>query len=239
MAILTRFAPTVGSVSAARVVNDEVEQLYDYDELRRIDEPTVFVVHVRRSAVVLGSRQLTSVLKSNGRELVGVRRRRGGGGLVLLQPGDLWVDWWIPVRDPRWSPDLGTSSIRAGQWWCDALTEEGVGGLNVHGGHVEAGSAADLVCFAGRGPGEVFRDERKVVGITQWRVREGAFVSTVLPGSPSGPLLDLLDAPPVGLLAAMNHHTISTLAIQDVEAVESRLVAAGGAWRRRDLLLLS
>ena len=48
------------------------------------------------------------------------------------------------------------------------------------------------MCFAGRGPGEVFVDERKAVGVTQWRVREGVFVSTVLH---AGPTTDVLRYP--------------------------------------------
>ena len=33
---------------------------------------------------------------------------------------------------------------------------------------------SSLVCFAGRGPGEVFVDARKAVGISQRRTRDGA-----------------------------------------------------------------
>ena len=36
----------------------------------------------------------------------------------------------------------------------------------------------DVVCFAGRGPGEVFVGRRKVVGLSQWRARQGALFSS-------------------------------------------------------------
>ena len=56
------------------------------------------------------------------------------------------------------------------------------------------GEFGDLVCFAGRGPGEVFHGARKVVGLSQWRAREGALFSSCayLRWDPA-PLLALID----------------------------------------------
>ncbi len=56
------------------------------------------------------------------------------------------------------------------------------------------GDLGDLVCFAGRGPGEVFSGPRKVVGLSQWRAREGALFSSCayLHWDPA-PLLALVD----------------------------------------------
>ncbi len=55
------------------------------------------------------------------------------------------------------------------------------------------GRLGELVCFAGRGPGEVFEDDRKVVGLSQWRSREGALFSSCAYSSwDPAPLLDLL-----------------------------------------------
>ena len=34
------------------------------------------------------------------------------------------------------------------------------------------------MCFAGRGPGEVLHHGRKLMGLSQWRSREGALFST-------------------------------------------------------------
>ena len=51
------------------------------------------------------------------------------------------------------------------------------------------------MCFAGHGPGEVFAGERKLVGLSQWRAREGAlFSSCVYTRWAPVPLADLLVA---------------------------------------------
>ena len=57
------------------------------------------------------------------------------------------------------------------------------------------GVFGDLVCFAGRGPGEVFHGAAKVVGLSQWRAREGALFSSCayLRWDPA-PLVALIDA---------------------------------------------
>jgi hypothetical protein len=53
------------------------------------------------------------------------------------------------------------------------------------------------VCFSGRGPGEVFRAERKVMGISQWRSREGSLFHTCAYAHwDPDPLIDLLDVDP-------------------------------------------
>ena len=67
-------------------------------------------------------------------------------------------------------------------------------GFDVHRGRSVPGAFGDLVCFAGRGPGEVFHGLAKVVGLSQWRAREGALFSSCayLRWDP-GPLLALLD----------------------------------------------
>ena len=217
---------------------DEVEELYDYDALRAITEASVFVVHVNQPTVVLGSRQRADLLTNGFRSSRAIRRRRGGGGIVLLQPEDLWVDWWIPADDPRWSIDLRETSRRAGERWRESLGDVVDGELVVHEGPLEVDGAFSVVCFTGRGPGEVFLEHRKVVGVTQWRVREGSFVSTVLHGQSTLPLIEgLVDRPP-GIADALDHHTIESLGIVDAEAVVQRLVSVDGPWHSRRLVLV-
>src|SRR5581483_10309204 len=44
-------------------------------------------------------------------------------------------------------------------------------------GRAAPGEFGDFVCFSGRGPGEVFFEGHKVVGLSQWRSRQGALFS--------------------------------------------------------------
>lgn len=116
---------------------------------------------------------------------------------MYLEPGGhLWVDAWIPRDDVLWAHDVSVAAEWVGRWWIEALSGAGSGpsgGLSVHTGRSAPGTLGDLVCFAGRGPGEVFLDDRKVVGLSQWRSREGALFSACAyqEWNPE-PLLDLL-----------------------------------------------
>ena len=69
----------------------------------------------------------------------------------------------------------------------------GLRGFDTHSGRSVPGELGELVCFAGRGPGEVFHGGRKLVGLSQWRSRQGALFSSCayLHWDPD-PLLDLL-----------------------------------------------
>jgi lipoate-protein ligase A len=169
---------------------------------------------VPHPTLVLGSTQAADLvapdaLRERSVELV---RRRGGGGAVYLEPGShLWVDAWIPRDDVLWAHDVSVAAEWVGQWWIEALVGVGIGtrngggagievrggsmagGLSVHTGRSVPGALGDLVCFAGRGPGEVFFDDRKIVGLSQWRSREGAlFSSCAYLEWNAEPLLDLL-----------------------------------------------
>ena len=128
---------------------------------------------------------------------VAVVRRRGGGGAVLLRPGDhLWIEAWIPRGDPLWEADVAVAAEWVGAWWREALDPDGDGarGLAVHHGRAVPGPHGDLVCFSGRGPGEVFLADRKVMGISQWRSREGSLFHTCAYAHwDPRPLIDLLD----------------------------------------------
>lgn len=137
---------------------------------------------------------------------------------MYLEPGNhLWVDAWIPRDDVLWSHDVSVAAEWVGRWWVEALAAVGIGPegvgaageFSVHSGRSAPGALGDLVCFAGRGPGEVFVDDRKVVGVSQWRSREGALFSTCafVSWDPE-PLLDLLscdDVTRADLSAALSH----------------------------------
>jgi lipoate-protein ligase A len=220
----------VGSVFAARFVSD-VDELFDYGLLRQWEEATLVSVSVNTPTLVLGGNQSVDVVDRERLRPVPLRRRRGGGGMVLVQPGDVWVDWWIPSSDPRWSPDVHVMSVRAGRWWRDALAPMVHDDVIVHEGSLEGDRAQRVVCFAGRGPGEIFVNDRKAVGITQWRVREGAYISSILHAKASSDVLRFVVDPPPGLAAALDHHRLTELVDADSETVVNSLARASGDWR--------
>jgi lipoate---protein ligase len=151
---------------------------------------------VQQPTVVLGSTQRAEVVDPEraAERGVAVVRRRGGGGAVLLRPGDhLWIEAWIPRHDPLWETDVAEAAAWVGEWWNDALGRPGVADRVVHRGRAQPGPHGSLVCFSGRGPGELFSAGRKVMGISQWRSREGSLFHTcVYDHWDPRPLIDLL-----------------------------------------------
>ena len=218
-------------------MNGEIRELYDYDLVRRQNEPTMFVSRLSAPTLVLGSRQSLDVLTPSTVKTFPLRRRRGGGGLVLLQPNDLWIDWWIPANDARWSGDVRVSALTAGQWWRQELALLNLGDVVVYDGPLEGDEAHRFVCFAGRGPGEVFVNGQKAVGLTQWRMREGIFLSTVVHSTTSRRILDLVRAVPPGLGESLEHHTRSTLGIEDSQVLVTNLSNHSGPWLVREHIL--
>jgi lipoate-protein ligase A len=173
--------------------------LFEVERFR--DEPRRLALarEVEKPMLVLGSTQRTDIVDrfevhDRGIEVV---RRHGGGGAVFLEPGNqLWVDAWIPRHDPLWQRDVLVAAAWVADWWRTALSRAGLGGdgLSAHAGRSEPGDLGDLICFAGRGPGEVFSSGRKVVGLSQWRSREGSlFSSCVYAVWDPAPLVRLLD----------------------------------------------
>lgn len=144
-------------------------------------------------AVVLGSAQPISHVRPGG-PLPWVRRRSGGGA-VLVAPGDpLWVDVVVPRDDPLWDDDVGRAAWWLGQVWARALAACGVAGAGVHRGPMQRPPWTERVCFAGLGPGEVVLGDRKLVGIAQRRTRDLALFQCAVPMAwDVVPLLDALD----------------------------------------------
>ncbi len=133
----------------------------------------VWVHDVSAPAVVLGSAQRDDLVDRQAATAAGVEvvRRRSGGGAVLLVPGEVvWVDVLLPRGDPLWVDDVGRSTTWLGEAWAEALGE----GAEVHRGGMVHTPWSALVCFAGLGPGEVTRSGHKLVGISQRRTREAA-----------------------------------------------------------------
>lgn len=148
-------------------------------ELHGLELPTrrcVWVLEAARPAVVLGSTQDAAILDADAVRSAGfeVARRRSGGGLVLVGPRECtWVDVSLPAGDPLWHDDVGRSFGFVGRAWQQALDRRGVAST-VHEPPLDRTPWSALVCMAGRGPGEVSVDGRKVIGMSQRRERTGA-----------------------------------------------------------------
>jgi lipoate---protein ligase len=129
-------------------------------------------------AVVLGSTQALTSVDQDACATAGVDivRRRSGGGAVLVEASSLlWVDLVVPAGDPLWSPDVGRAAWWVGEAWSEALSCTGMGGTEVWKGPLVRSRWSSLVCFAGLGAGEVVSAAgQKVVGVSQRRTRHGA-----------------------------------------------------------------
>lgn len=172
----------MGAVPGGSILSDRTDELaswFDVD-LFRSSGRRVVVRTVSRPVLVLGSTQDGSIVEAARLEAAGVAlaRRRSGGGAVLLQPGaQTWVDVWVPSDDPLWAAEPRQSAERVGEWWAASLPGgNGPPPPTVHRGPMIRGGPGGLVCFAGVGPGEVLVGARKLVGLAQWRSREGALV---------------------------------------------------------------
>lgn len=191
---------------------------------------SVFDVRIQQSAIVLGSRQSPELLDGAAcaRENVEIVRRRSGGGIVFLEPGEhAWIDIVIPRSDELWVDDVAKSMWWLGDVWARALAELGVHGASVHRGPLVNEAWGDLVCFAGVGPGEVIDEATgaKIVGISQRRTRDHAtFQCTVFHRWQPSRFTPLLRSIP-GSPAEIDHAVVAVAATTDavVNAVATHL----------------
>ncbi len=142
-----------------------------------VSEPQLWWFECERTSLVLGSTQSDDVLDIGAcRERgIEVARRRSGGGIVIVGPGRVvWLDVVMPRGHVLWSDDVSV----AGRWladaWARGLAELGVTDLERHDGAMVRTRWSSLVCFDGRGPGELFAGEAKVLGVSQRRTRDWA-----------------------------------------------------------------
>jgi lipoate---protein ligase len=156
-----------------------------------------WVLEASAPALVLGSTQGDDVVDRAAAASRGlaVVRRRSGGGVVLVDPATTaWVDVIVPAGDPLWDDDVGRAAWWVGRAWQAALADLGVAPTVVHEGALACGPLGRLVCFAAVGAGEVTTpDRRKLVGVSQRRTREAArFQCAAYAEWRPGPLVDLL-----------------------------------------------
>ena len=169
---------------------------------------------VTEPGLVLGSTQGLETADESRAAAAGaqVLRRRSGGGAVLLRPGSqVWADFFIPASDPLWSDDVAHAAQWVGELWSAVIEPLVARPISVHSGRLVADRWGRLVCFAGRGPGEVFVDGLKVVGVSQRRSRQRARIQTTArlrePAASSEAAhhdldeLELLDVPPADRVA--------------------------------------
>jgi lipoate-protein ligase A len=183
---------------------------------------TVWLLEVDRPALVLGSTQGPESVDGRRLEAMGIDlvRRRSGGGAVLLEPGrSVWVDVFIPRHDPRWDDDVHRSFLWLGEAWVAALDELGLA-AEVHRGGLERTAWSDQVCFAAVGTGEVTLDGAKAVGLSQRRTRGGARLQCVVYRS--------WDASPLGALIGVDPALLPPVATVDrpEAAIRAALVRA-------------
>ena len=196
-------------------------------DLHALDVPAdgrrrIWVLETSRPAVVLGSTQPEGVLDRGAAARSGtdVARRRSGGGAVWVAPGEpIWVDIVVPRGDPLWRDDVAAAFHPVGRAWQMALHRVGVRDAVVHEGAMVRTEWSDLVCFAGRGPGEVFLGDAKVVGISQRRTRQAARFQCAVPLRwDAEPLRAVLASPPPAAVLAAAGAGIGPVAADDVVA---------------------
>lgn len=147
-----------------------------------VDQRVATFFDVNSPTLVLGSSQRADSVDADSTTRHGVEivRRRSGGGGVLLWPGEfVWLDLDIPPTDERWSDDVGRSMWWVGELWRGALAEFEPTATVHHGRLAQTRWSSD-VCFAGTGPGEVLVDGAKLVGVAQRRTRLGARFQTMI-----------------------------------------------------------
>lgn len=174
------------------------QRFHDLDPAVDTDHQ-IWIHRVRRPAVVFGSTQRTPDLAGPTYGWLGasvdveVCRRRSGGGVVVVRPGDVWIDAIVPRRSPLHSDDVGRAFHWLGRTWLDALHSlPGTGRADdarlrlaqpPKGGRA---AARPFFCFADAGHGEVLFARNKIVGISQRRTRtwtrlQSLFVASWVP----------------------------------------------------------
>ncbi len=140
--------------------------------------PEIWIHEITAPALVLGSTQRgdgiadVAACERAGFEIV---RRRSGGGAVLLVPGEVvWIDVLLPAGHRGWADDVHKPMVWLGRTLSRAFDDAGRPGTEVHDGAMVSTDHSRLICFDGVGPGELMLDGAKLVGISQRRTRSAA-----------------------------------------------------------------
>lgn len=141
-----------------------------------LSESRITFCQVSRPALVLGSTQKSSTLCweeiiASGLQVV--RRKSGGGGVLIIPDQQVWVEVWVPRGNSLWQEDILKAVAWLGSAWAYSLIDLGMTKVSIHRGRMIRTHWSEQICFAGLGPGEVSIDGGKTVGIAQRRTREG------------------------------------------------------------------
>ena len=196
---------------------------------RSVPEPAgreIWLHDITTPALVLGSTQDETRIDAGACRRAGVElvRRRSGGGAVLLVPGEVtWIDVIVPAATSGWSDDVHGPMVWLGHHLASAIgAVAGLDDLSVHDGAMVTTPWSKLVCFDGVGAGEVLLGGRKLVGISQRRTRHAARLQCCWYSSyDSSRLVDLLD--PAHRPASSELAAVATLPMSRSEDVVERL----------------
>ncbi len=134
--------------------------------------PLARLVDTVDSAVVFGSstpaeEYSLAAITSAGYEVV---RRRSGGGAVIVTPQDqLWLMLYLDSHDPLISSDLGRSFIWLGELFQRVIMDIAGLELELVTERQPPTDGSRIACFAGLGFGELHVSGRKVLGLSQRR----------------------------------------------------------------------
>jgi len=146
--------------------------------------PAVWWCRPTDDSLVLGSRQTEDLVDLAACERAGlsvVRRRSGGGAVIMRRASVLWVDVVLPQGIAP--DDVRGSMVWIGEAWRHVLRTYTERSLDVHRGGLTCSEWSDLVCFSGVGPGEVLVGDAKLVGLSQRRTRRGIRIQALVYGS--------------------------------------------------------
>ena len=139
-------------------------------------QPTIWVIEPNDSCLVLGKSQRGRAflnLSYLEEQSINLAVRHSGGGAVLVAPEDmLWVDIFVPKESKFWIEDIAKASIWIGKIWHNALKRLDIE-CSLFDENFSRSEASDLICFVGRAPGELFINDRKILGISQRRSKFG------------------------------------------------------------------
>jgi lipoate-protein ligase A len=147
----------------------------DVEGVRALPTITVLLRTIDRPMIILGSSQSADLVLPG----IEVVRRRGGGGAVLVEPtSTVWVDVWIPATSGLHSIDATSSLRRVGGLFREALVTLGVVGPEVV--DLAAAPRQATACFDALGNGELVVDGSKLLGLAAWRSREGSLLQSAM-----------------------------------------------------------